>query len=359
VRPFTGVAHREAFPANPARRHDLRRSSAINKKKLIAVAGIAALAVIVLTLALRKRGDEGFVIDQNQGIKLKDIELYYGRVDFNDNSVKEYFADSVINPYTLKFFMSMDEKFKDSKNLEDHMERARQYLYSVLPQDEADKILALYKVYMNYQISLADKTKEWGTPRTAEEAIALLHRLQDYRREVFGRENADALFGASVKAQEYPLRRGAIVSDKDMYGAEKEKKLKELDRAMWADEANSVEAYAKPYTRYQEKLKIYQKDLSEMKTDDERQSRIRQFREEFFTADQVKRLDEVDRVIADEQKKEDNYRALEQRIRSDPNLDGDEKEQKIRELQDRTFGDEADAFRRRQAIERGLEQVGR
>ena len=212
---------------------------------------------------------------------------------------------------------------------------------------------------MNYQISLADKTKEWGTPRTAEEAIALLHRLQDYRREVFGRENADALFGASVKAQEYPLRRGAIVSDKDMYGAEKEKKLKELDRAMWADEANSVEAYAKPYTRYQEKLKIYQKDLSEMKTDDERQSRIRQFREEFFTADQVKRLDEVDRVIADEQKKEDNYRALEQRIRSDPNLDGDEKEQKIRELQDRTFGDEADAFRRRQAIERGLEQVGR
>ena len=106
----------------------------MNKKKLIAVAGIAALAVIVLTLALRKRGDEGFVIDQNQGIKLKDIELYYGRVDFNDNSVKEYFADSVINPYTLKFFMSMDEKFKDSKNLEDHMERARQYLYSVLPR---------------------------------------------------------------------------------------------------------------------------------------------------------------------------------------------------------------------------------
>lgn len=331
----------------------------MNKKKLIAVAGLAVLAVIILALSLRKKGGEGFVIDRDQGVKLKDIELYYGSVDFDDNSVKDYFADSVINPYTLKFFMSMDEKFKDSKNLEDHLERARQYLYSVLPQDEADRILSLYKVYMNYQISLADKTKEWGTPGTAGEAIALLHRLQEYRREVFGRENADALFGASVKAQEYPLRRGAIVSDRDLYGAEKEKKLKELNRAMWGDEANSVEAYAKPYTRYQEKLKIYQKDLSEMKTDNERQDRIRQFRKELFTDDQVKRLDEIDRVIADEQKKEDSYSAQEQRIRSDPNLDGDGKERKIRELQDRTFGDEADAFRRRQAIERGLEQAGK
>ncbi len=331
----------------------------MNKKKLIAFAGIVVLAIIIVTLSLRKKGGEGFVIDQNQSIKLKDIEMYYGKVDFNDDAVKDYFADSVINPYTLKFFMTMDEKFKDSKNLEDHFDRARQYLYSVMPSEEADRVFALYKAYMNYQISLAEKTKEWGTPSTAEEAIALLHKLQEYRREVFGRENADALFGVSVKAQEYPLRRGAIIADKDLYGAEKEKKLKELNKAMWGDEANSVEGYAKPYTRYQEKLKIYQKDLSEMKTGDERQARIKQFREEIFSEDQVKRLDEVDRVIAVEQKKEDNYRALEERIKSDPNLDRDEKEQKIRELQDRTFGDDADAFRRRRAIERGLEQVGK
>jgi lipase chaperone LimK len=160
-----------------------------------------------------------------------------------------------------------------------------------------------------------------------------------------------------VKAQEYPLRRGAIIADKDLYGAEKEKKLKELNLAMWGDEANSVEGYAKPYTRYQEKLKIYQKDISEMKTDGERQARIKQFREELFTEDQVKRLDEVDRVIAEEQKKENTYKAQESRIMSDPNLDKDEKAQKIRELQDRTFGEEADSFRRRQAIQRGLEQA--
>lgn len=329
----------------------------MNKKKLIALAGIFVLAVIIIILAVRKKGGEGFIIDKSNSIKLKDIEVYYKKIDFEDDSIKGYFADSVINPYTLRFFMSMDEKFKDSKNLEDHLERARQYLYSVLPAEEAERLMALYKTYMNYQLSLTEKSKEWGTPSTAEEAIEYLHKLQEYRRELFGRENADALFGASVKAQEYPLRRGAIIGDKDLYGADKEKKLKELNRQMWGDEASSVEAYAKPYSRYQEKLKMYQKDLSELKSDDERQSMIKKFREDIFTPDQVKRLDEVDRVIADEQKKEDNYRALEERIKSDPNLDADEKAQKIRELQDKTFGDEADAYRRRQAIEQGLEQM--
>jgi lipase chaperone LimK len=328
----------------------------MDKKKLIALAGIAVLIIIIVALVLRKRDTEGYVIDKSYGIKLKDIEMYYRKVDFNDPSVKEYFADSVINPYTLKFFMAMDEKFKDSKDLEDHMEKARQYLYSVMPQEEAEKILALYKVYMNYQISLASKSKEWGSPSSAAEALEYLRKLQEYRREVFGRENADALFGASVKAQEYPLRRGAIIAEKEAYGAEKEKKLKELNKEMWGDEATSVEGYAKPYTRYQEKLKIYQKDLSEMKSDEDRQDKIRQFREQIFTEDQVKRLDEVDHVIAEEQQKEENYKALESRIRSDPNLNPEGKEQKILELQDKTFGDEADAFRRRQAIQRGLEQ---
>ena len=328
----------------------------MDKKKLIALAGIVVLIIIIVSLALRKRGPEGYVIDKSSSIKLKDIEMYYRNVDFDDPSVKQYFADSVINPYTLKFFMVLDEKFKDSKNLEDHLERARQYLYSVMTQEEAEKLLALYRIYMNYQINLVAKSREWGSPSSAAEALEYLHKLQEYRREVFGRENADALFGASVKAQEYPLRRGAIIGDKDLYGADKEKKLKELNRDMWGDEAGAVEGYAKPYTRYQEKLKIYQKDLTEMKSDEDRQAKIKQFREQIFTEDQVKRLDEVDRIIADEQKKEDNYAAMESRIKSDPNLDAEEKEQKILELQGKIFGDEADAFRRRQAIQRGLEQ---
>ena len=133
-----------------------------------------------------------------------------------------------------------------------------------MSSDEAEKLFAVYKTYMQYQMGLADKTKSWGTPSSPEDAIAFLHKLQDYRRDVFGKDAADALFGTSVKAEEYPIRRGMIVGDKELYGAEKEKRLKDLNKNMWGEEAEAVDAYAKPYSKYQEKLQIYEKDLAEL-----------------------------------------------------------------------------------------------
>ncbi len=331
----------------------------MDRRKIIAVVGIAVGAIIVLNLVLRNRSGEGYVVDKNHTIKLKDIETFHSTIRFDDEDARDYFTNGVINNYTLMFFMSLDERFKDSKNIDDHMEKARQYLYSVMSPDEAERLLVVYKTYMNYQVNLADKTSQWGSPSTPEEAIAFLHKLQEHRREVFGREAADILFGVSVKAQEYPIRRNMIIGNKDLYGSEKEKRLRELNRDMWAEEAEAVEAYAEPYTRYQEKLQIYEKDLAELGSDKDRQARIREFREDLFTPEQVARLEDVDRIIADDRKKEEVYRSREERIRNDPNLDNAEREQKIKELQEGLFGDEADALRRRLAIEKGLQQVGR
>ncbi|HOD15906.1 MAG TPA: lipase secretion chaperone [Spirochaetota bacterium] len=329
----------------------------MNKRKMIIAAALAIVVIIIITLVMRRNSSEGTIIDESYRIKLKDIELYYKKVDFNEDNIDDYFANSVINPYTLKFFLSLDEKFKDSKNLEDHLERVRQYLFSIMSADDAEKLFAVYKTYMDYQIGLVEKTREWGSPATPEEAIEFLHDIQKYRREVFGKEAADALFGASVKAQEYPIRRSMIINDKEMYGADKEKRIQELNKKMWGDEADAVDAYTKPYTRYQEKLQIYEKDLSELPAEADKQAMIRKFREEIFTTEQVQRLDEVDRVIEQEQKKETDYYAKESRIKSDPNLDADEKAKKIEELQNDTFGEEAEAFRRRLAIEKGLEEA--
>jgi lipase chaperone LimK len=329
----------------------------MNRKKMIIAAALAIVVIIVITLVTRRNSSEGNIIDDSYRIKLKDIELYYKKVDFNENNIDDYFANSVINPYTLKFFMSLDEKFKDSKNLDDHLEKVRQYLFSIMPAEDAEKLFTVYKTYMEYQIGLVEKTREWGSPATPQEAIELLYNVQKYRREKFGREAADALFGASVKAQEYPIRRSMIINDKDLYGADKEKKIQDLNKKMWGDEADAVDAYTKPYTRYQEKLQIYEKDLSELPSDTAKKELIQKFREDIFTPDQVQRLGEVDRVIEQEQKKEQDYYARESRIKSDPNLDSEERVKKIEELQNDTFGEEADAFRRRLAIEKGLEEA--
>ena len=226
-----------------------------------------------------------------------------------------------------------------------------------MPKDMADKLFDLYKKFVDYQLTLGEKTRDWGgMPKTTEGAIDFLHKLQDYRREIFGRDIADILFGASVKGVEYPLRRGAILGDKNMSSAEKEKKLKQLNEEMWGDEADKVDAYAEPYIKYKEKLAMYEKDLSGM-SEEEKKAQIRAFREEIFTKDQVQSLENVDKAIADNENKEKDYKASESEIMNDSSLSKEEKENKVQELQNQMFGGEADALRRRLAIERASEAV--
>ena len=93
-----------------------------------------------------------------------------------------------------------------------------------------------------------------------------------------------------------------------------------------------------------------------MRSEEARQAKIQEFRREIFTLDQVRRLDEADRTIPEEKKKEEEYFASESAIKNDASLSEQEKDARIRELQDETFGEEADAFRRRQAIKVGMEQ---
>ncbi len=359
----------------------------MNEKKIIAVAGIVILILIVLNLAVRKKDtgksadggsitkegttqkglgkedgskwyfNRSYIIDKKYEFKLKDIRAFYEGADFSDENVRSYFVDRVVNSYTLKFLKFMDERFNDSKDLADHLERSRQYLYAVLPSRSAGEMLELYKTYLNHQMDLEGKVRKLGLPSSVNEAIADLHDLQEYRRNIFGKEIADELFGAGVKAAEYPLRRSAIMNDRELYGAEKEYRLRQLDRDMWGDEADSVGDNVLPYTRYQEKIQIYQRDLSEMRSEEEKQAKIREFRREIFTPDQVRRLDEVDRTLANEKKREEDYFASESLIKNNSGLSEQEQEKRIRDLQDRTFGEKADAFRRGQAIKAGMEQL--
>ena len=331
----------------------------MKKNKISAMAGIVLAVVITIIIAVvmtKGKKQEGYVFDRNSKISMKDVRIYLGKSEFKADAAKDYFKKDTINSYTLKYFLFLDDKFKDSRNTEELLQSVRDYLNTVMPPDEADKLFTVYKTYVYYQRDVHDKMTTWGRPSTPEEAIDYLHKLQDYRRKVFGDENADVLFGPIVMLQEYPIRRGRIIGNQELYGAEKEKKLNDLKKDMWGDEADIVDNDTEPLDRYHEKLKIYQKDMAEMTSDEERQAKIRQFREELFTPEQARRLDDVDRSTADEKKNEEDYLAQENEIKNNNNLDADEKAQKIYDLQDQMFGSEAEAFRRRLVVEDELKQ---
>jgi len=333
----------------------------MNKRRFIAFAIIVLLIIsglVAVHILKKENRDDDFVFDKSSDIKLKDIETYFKHIDFKEENARDYFKDSVLNPYTIKFLMFLDGNFKEFDNEKDLFDHVYQYLHASMPPEMADQLFDLYKKFVKYQLTLGEKTKSWGLPRTTEEAIDFLHKIQDYRREVFGRDVADILFGASVKAEEYPLRRGAILADQNMYGAEKEKKLQRLNEDMWGDEADNVETYVEPYIKYKEKLAMYARDLSEM-DEEGKKAKIREIREEMFSSEQIRSLEEVDQAIAAEENREKEYKIRENEIMNNSRLESAQKEDMVRELQNQMYGEEADALRRRLAIERASEPSGK
>jgi lipase chaperone LimK len=328
----------------------------MKKKKIItlAVCGamILVLLIVVWHLVGEKGGVLGHIIDESYQARLQDSELDYRRENFGKEKVKEDFSSDVVNEHTLNFFLHLDDICQSAIDLADNLEKARQYLSSVLPPETAGQMLKLYEIYLNYQIGLQDKMRELGMTGDQLDNLA---KLQDYRRQVFGKDNADIIFGATVEAQEYTIRRSAIVYDDNLYAGQKEQLLNELNKDMWGDEL-TADAVVPEYTRYQEKLQLYKKDIADLRTDEEKQAFLQHLRAEVFDPVQRQRLEEVDRAIEEEKMIKEQYFAKEREILNDPGLSEKERGKRIRELQDATFGDEADAFRRRQAIQKGAEE---
>lgn len=352
----------------------------VNKKKFIALTGLLLLLILIGYLIYpREKENEyvvetGYIFDKSHNITLDDVtqsRKALPRVSDHASDqgggddasqiqktetpagidIRKIFAEGLINSYTtMKYFKHLEQKFKDSANLSEHLEQVRQYLFSEFSESEAQQLFETYEKYIECEMALADEFRNFGLVRNPEDAIEILKRIQEFRRERMGRELADQLFGADVKAQEYAFRRAAIVGDKDMYGSEKEELLQKLNTDMWGPEADAVETYPNEYTRYQDKLKIFDKDLSEIPAEDARREKIREIRKQFFTPEVVQSLDEVDQQIAREARQEAQYREQEKALLENTSLTEQQKTERIQKLQDEMFGEEAEAFRRSETM---------
>ncbi len=344
-------------------------------KKILALCGIAVIGFVLYTLVARQSDSKPeYIFDKNDAITLETVANSRKPLAANRSNkagdtsaagsstelgtdIQAVFQNGGVTPETLRYFHYLHKRFKQSTRLEDHLKEVRQYLLTQMPTDEAEKLLHIYRDYLQCEIDLVKELNNWGMPTDTQGALELLAKTQQFRRERLGKELADALFGAEVKSKEYVVRRAQIIEDKDVYGEEKERRIAELNQDMWGDEADAVENVPKPYQRYREKLKIYEKDLNEIPDDAGRKSKIREFRQASFPEDVVQRLEEVDRKIDQEKETESGYFKAEKQIADNPDLSAEERHSALERLQNETFGDQADAFRRREAIRKGLEQL--
>jgi len=323
------------------------------KKNIITAIIILVLCVLIINIVSKIFSSENteYISPDSEELSYDDVRDYLKKVDFKDVKSKDYFKDNLINKYTLKFFKYLQESFKDM-TMEQHLEAVRKYLYDSMDSENAEKLLDIYKKFLNYENKLAEDINNMKDLKTTDDFLRVLAKMRQMQIEIFGEKNADIIFGASLKSQEYPIRRAGIINDTSLYGKEKEERIKTLNKEMWGSSGEELENNRKPYTRYTEKIETYTKDLNELPEKD-KALKIKQFREEIFSPEIVQRLEEVDNLLEAEQQKEINYMSAQNEIMNNPNLNENEKKDMIHNLQNKTFGEEADSVRRREDMESG------
>ncbi len=345
-----------------------------NSKKM-KIAAVSALVLVIATGAIfffPDKKENRHIFGRNDGIGMDDVNKLKKNIDFEGmNPVSVVFREKT-GPQKpeagidfsegrgimlLKYFRFLQNKFSKSENLATHCADIWRYLISVMPEDDAEKMYAIYRKHLECEIELAKRISGAGQPETLEEILAGMEKIHDFRRSMLGSEMADGLFGAETKTREYALRRGAVVGDPGLSGEEKESLIEQLTSEMWEDSSEKVQSVQGQYNRYRESLEIYRKDMNEMSSDEERSEKVAEIRQKYFTPEVVARLEEVDRNIQSEKETETLYRQQETRITESASLNDDEKKEAVETLQAIFFGNEAEAFRRREAIRLAGEEM--
>lgn len=330
----------------------------MKKKKIFIILGITAVLVFivfVLISYLNRRRDKAqeiylethYIFDKNFRTDKK----------ISASPGNKYLAHGMVTAETINLFRFLEQRFaeKSIKELNDHFSKVSQYLHSQFQEAESQRLFEIYQKYLECQIEITNSSKYQLATADPQYILRLLYTAQNFRRDKMGRENADSLFGREVKENEYLLRRAMIIGDNTLYGNEKESRLQKLKSDMWGDKVIFIGEDNNPYNRYQFKLQLYQKDLSEL-DDREYKLKIEEFRREFFSQEQIKRLHEVDEQFAREKENMERYRAAEKKILDSRDMTQEEKDKEIKALQDKFFGKGAEAFRRREIMYGGAKK---
>ncbi len=326
------------------------------KRILVIVVVIIGFAVIVNILSDIISDDNDVYISDNYGnINYNDVREYLAKVDFSSVKSSDLFRSGTVNKYTLKFFKYLQGKFKDME-FNEHIEAVRQYLHTLMDSREADEMLGLYKKFIDYEKQVAAELNNAGELKSSGDLLQVLKKMKSLQYQIFGKENAEIIFGTMMKAQEYPIRRGGVVNDNGLYASEKQKLLQKLNTDMWGDEGSNVENSRKPYTAYTETLSIYSKDMSEM-SDKQKQEKLTEIRKSIFPPDVVLRLEAVDSRIETEKERDAQYQKDYNEIMQRNDISENEKNIEIRNLQNKIYGEDAESIRRMDNITKSSEEL--
>lgn len=259
-----------------------------------------------------------------------------------------------INGETLSYFKKLQSMFKKFKTVDAHLRAVKDYLWERFPPGKAQALFSIYKRYLSCEIELAEQLQYLGAPSGIDQALERLQWIQQFREEELGADLADRLFGQDYAVRKFRFQEAQILEDKTLNGEDKEEQLENLKEELAAKGISLPPLSA--YQEYQLKLMIYRNELEKM-ADDEKKAKIREFREECFTPQEIARLEDMDQKLAKEKQIMVLYERQKRVIETDPSLNATLRQTRIRALQDKLFGNKAAGLRRREKMEQVLEEM--
>ena len=187
--------------------------------------------------------------------------------------------------------------------------------------------------YMSYR----DRARALGAGHSEEAGLReRFQRVRDLRREMFGEEVADRLFGQEDAAAEIAITQREIAEDPSLSDQEKAARIAELYDDL-------PEPMRKAREESMAAIKLRQ-DEEKMRRDGADEEQIRRMRVERFGEEAADRLDALDREDAEWSSRLLAFRQERQRIRSDSSLTAEQREGAVARLMEELF-DERERIR--------------
>jgi len=91
--------------------------------------------------------------------------IYLGKGEFKADDAKDYFKKEAINPYTLKYFFFLDDKFKNSRNTEELLQSCGSILTRSCPQTKPTSFSRYTRpMYITSVMSMTRRRRGVGLP---------------------------------------------------------------------------------------------------------------------------------------------------------------------------------------------------
>jgi lipase chaperone LimK len=197
-----------------------------------------------------------------------------------------------------------------------------------LPPTAAQEAIDLLDRYLNYRERARGLYAEDGL---SGDLSAHLEQIRALRREVFGKDNAEALFGQDATEDYIALAESEVLRDPSLSQEERQRRLDALEQQLPEAVRQAHEEVTKPTRFLQEQEELQAAGGSS--------EEIRALREKYWGTEAADRLEGLDRRQADWQARIDDYRTARAAIENDPSLSPEQKVQNINDLMAARFSE--------------------